>query len=209
MPLVAYFVRHGESQANVDRVFANRIGYPAGLTDIGREQAGTLASLLADRAVTHVYASPLPRAVQTAQTIGRVLTVPVEVSDALREYDVGRSEGLPYGGTDAWRWEEHTRVERAWREGDRNARHPGGESLADIASRFLPFMTALAETHAPTDRLALVGHGGLYLAVLPELFGTVSLDEALGYGLHHCEIVTATYADGRWACLQWGDHRLG
>lgn len=208
MPLTAYFVRHGESQANVDRIFANRTDQPFDLTETGRGQARDLAAILRDQAITRIYSSPLPRARQTAAVIGTMLNAPIEATDALREYDVGEFEGLPYGGADAWRWDEHERIEQAWRSGDPNARHPGGESLADIAARFLPFMSSLAETHTASHRLALVGHGGLYLTALPALFGTVTVDQALQYGLGHCEIVTATFEGGRWTCVQWGEHRV-
>jgi probable phosphoglycerate mutase len=208
MPLTAYLVRHGESQANVDHVFANRVDHPAALTDAGIGQARELAAMLADRSVSRIYASPLRRARETAEELATALGAPVTVTDALREYDTGDFEGLPYGDEHAWRWEEHGRVELAWREGNRHARHPGGESLDDIAARFLPFMRSLATTHTATDRLVLVGHGGLYMAALPLLFETLSMDDALRFGLRHCEAVIATWQDGHWTCRQWGEHRI-
>jgi probable phosphoglycerate mutase len=208
VPLTACFVRHGESRANVDRVFANRVDQPAALTAAGRDQARELAGRLVATGVTHVCTSPLPRAVQTAETIGTAIGAPVAITDALREYDVGEFEGLPYGDAHGWRWEAHVRVEMAWRDGDLDARHPGGESARDIAARFLPFMASLAERHRATDRIALVGHGGLYLLALPLLFETVTIDDARRFGLGHCELVTATFDSGRWTCRQWGDHPI-
>jgi probable phosphoglycerate mutase len=206
--LTVCFVRHGESQANVDRVFANRVDQPAALTETGLDQARKLASRLNERGITHIYTSPLPRARQTAETIGTPLGIPIAATDALREYDVGEYEGLPYADAHAWRWDEHVRIELAWRDGDLDARHPGGESATDITARFLPFMASLVEHHGPNDRLALVGHGGLYLIALPMLFETVSIDDARRFGLGHCEIITATWDGSRWSCLRWGGHEL-
>lgn len=208
MPLTAFFVRHGESQANVDRIFANRVDQPAALTEAGRGQARELADRLRDRGITHVYTSPLPRARQTAETVGTALGIPVATTDALREYDVGEFEGLPYTGEHAWRWDEHVGIELAWRAGDANARHPGGESASDIAARFLPFMASLAEHHGDGDRLTLVGHGGIYLIALPMLFDAVSIDDARRFGLAHCEIVIATWDGFHWTCQQWGDRLI-
>ena len=42
-----YFVRHGQSEANVLRVISNR-DLPHHLTDMGRQQAEALARSLAD-----------------------------------------------------------------------------------------------------------------------------------------------------------------
>jgi broad specificity phosphatase PhoE len=208
VPLSVCFVRHGESQANVDRVFANRVDQPFALTDAGRDQARILADGLRERGVTHVYSSPLPRAQQTAETIGAAHGVPVAITDALREYDCGEFEGLSYDGEHAWRWEAHARIELAWRDGDLDARHPSGESARDIAARFLPFMATLTERHGADDRLTLVGHGGLFLIALPMLFDSVSIDAARRYGLGHCEMVIATWDAGNWTCQEWGERDL-
>jgi probable phosphoglycerate mutase len=207
VPLTICFVRHGESRANVERVFANRADQPFALTDAGRDQARELAEKLRALAPSRIYSSPLPRAVETAGVIADHLGVPITETDALREFDVGAFEGLPYGDVHAWRWDEHVRIGLAWSAGDLDARHPGGESASDIAARFLPFMTALAERHAE-GCVALVGHGGLYLTALPMLLAGVSIADARRFGLGHCEVVTATHDAGVWTCLAWGDHRL-
>jgi broad specificity phosphatase PhoE len=89
MPLKILFVRHGESQANPDRVFANRVGIPGDLTPVGVAQAHALAWSLAPKPVTHIYTSPLARARQTAEILANTLGVPATITDALREYDVG------------------------------------------------------------------------------------------------------------------------
>jgi broad specificity phosphatase PhoE len=208
MPLKVCFVRHGESQANVDRIFANRVDQPFALTASGIEQARELAGRLDNRGITHVYTSPLLRARQTGEMIGATLDVPVVIADALREYDVGEFEGMPYGDADAWRWDKHVAVELAWRDGDVYARHPGGESASDIAARLLPFMESLTQRHAHTDRLALVGHGGLYLIALPMLFDAISIDDARRYGLGHCDMVVATWDGARWTCQSWGELQI-
>lgn len=208
MPLTVCFVRHGESEANIRGIFANRADQPFALTETGIGQARVLADRLRERGATHIYTSPLPRARQTAELIGRALGLPVEVADALRECDVGAFEGLPYTGEHAWRWDEHVGIELAWRDGDLDARHPGGESATDIAARFLPFMNAIATRHGAADTVALVGHGGLYLAALPMLFAPVSIDDARRFGLGHCEIVTATWDGSHWTCQQWGNHDI-
>lgn len=70
-----YFARHGESDANLQRVFANRGDGPP-LTSCGRQQASTLAGQLAGDGIQHVYASSLLRARQTAEILASRLAVP-------------------------------------------------------------------------------------------------------------------------------------
>src|SRR5690606_9431786 len=170
MPLRVIFTRHGESTANVDGIFANRVDLPGDLTPLGRAQARDLARRLASIGPTHVYTSPLPRAFQTARIVAKSLELPLTLTDALREYDVGDFEGLPYTGADAWRMDAYWDVDQAWASGNLDARLPGGESLRAILERFLPFMTDLPKRHGETDIVVAIGHGGLFRAVLPHLF---------------------------------------
>ena len=208
MPLTIYFVRHGESQANVDRVFANRVNQPAGLTMAGIEQANALAQMLQGRSTSHVYTSPLQRAQQTAEIIASHLGVDTTTSDALREYDVGDFEGLSYHGNSAWRWDAYERTEAQWRRGIHHVRLPGGESLSDMRSRFVPFMDHLSACHSPSEAVAVVSHGGLLRIVLPILFKAITNEYALIHTLGHCEMVAAVRENEEWRCRQWGSELL-
>ena len=106
-----YFARHGESEANLLRVFSNR-GLKHGLTEEGRAQARILARALQPAPVTGLYTSPLLRAVQTAEIVAEVLGLSYAITDALREYDCGVWEGR----SDDAGWEEYERVLAAWIE---------------------------------------------------------------------------------------------
>jgi len=87
-----YFIRHGESQANILRQISNR-GLVHPLTRKGREQAVALADKLRDRAITRIYSSPVLRAIETSILVADRLGVEYEVTDALREFDCGIAEG--------------------------------------------------------------------------------------------------------------------
>ena len=87
-----YFVRHGESEANVLHVFSNR-ELVHGLTDTGRAQVQALADQLAGVRFDAFYTSPILRARQSAQIVSDRLGLPFEVTPALAEYDVGILEG--------------------------------------------------------------------------------------------------------------------
>ncbi len=64
------------------------------MTERGRKQAAELAGMLAGIPFKCIYTSPLLRAIQTAgEILSANLNAPVIVTDALREYDVGKFEG--------------------------------------------------------------------------------------------------------------------
>lgn len=159
-----YFARHGESEANVLGVISNR-DLPHHLTEVGRRQALALARSLADEVVAAVYASPIPRAVETAEAVAGVLGVRVEVVDALRESDCGAIEGRG----DAEAWAAHDRVLADWLDrGDSASRIEGGESLDDVRARFAPFVDGLIAQYGGTDdRLLVIAHGSLFRVMLP------------------------------------------
>jgi broad specificity phosphatase PhoE len=171
-----YFVRHGESTANLLREFSNS-GCKHPLTETGVEQARALACSLAGLQVERIYHSPVLRAVQTAQIFSEALNTPLEQAEALREWSVGIYEGT----TDPAGWELHRRVQEDWfLRQQYDSRMPGGESFHDILRRFEPFIDKLVTEGSRSDRnLLLVSHGGLYIAVLPYLLKNIGHDSAL------------------------------
>lgn len=86
--LTLYLLRHGESVANVRRVFAARKVDPP-LTDMGIQQVTRQAESLKAIELSAMYASPLLRASQTAEILSQRCGLEVTFSDALREVDVG------------------------------------------------------------------------------------------------------------------------
>lgn len=64
---VVYFVRHGESRANVEKVFAGS-RYDVPLTAAGLQQAKA-TGMLRDKPIDIIVSSPLQRAKQTAKCI--------------------------------------------------------------------------------------------------------------------------------------------
>ena len=93
----AYFVRHGESQANVDRIFAG-IDRPAPLTRLGRQQARLAGRAILDMKINinQIVSSPLGRARETAEIIAASVGIdPAGIVFDVRliEYDVGELAG--------------------------------------------------------------------------------------------------------------------
>jgi probable phosphoglycerate mutase len=135
-----FFVRHGESEANLKKEFSNR-GYKHGLTARGASQVIILAEALNCLNIHKIYSSPMMRAVETANILAEHLRIPIEITDALREYDCGIIEGR----SDSESWDEYDRVFKLWMEGSWHARIEEGESFEDIRSRFLPFIQKIVK----------------------------------------------------------------
>ena len=159
-----YFLRHGESQANLAHEISNR-GLRHGLTQRGREQAAALAQRLQGQAITHIHSSPLLRAIETSVLLAERWQVEYEIADALREYDCGLLEGR----SDEAAWQQWQALFEAWTAHQRwEERIEGGESFYDVRHRFEPFVEGLVAQYGETQtRVACVSHGGLYWTMLP------------------------------------------
>lgn len=193
------FARHGESQANLLHQISNR-GLVHGLTLRGREQAAALAQRLAPESITHIYTSPLLRAVETAVLVAERLQVEYEVVDALREYDCGEIEGR----SDAAAWQRWQELFDAWMErGEYDYRLAGGESFNDICARFLPFIEGLVRDYGAADaRLLCISHGGLYLTMLPLVLRDLGWRELKERGFGNAAYLAATLSVGGLYCVE-------
>jgi broad specificity phosphatase PhoE len=200
-----FFVRHGESTANLEHIFSNTNSYHP-LTVQGIAQAQALALAFTGIRIDRVYSSPILRAVQTAQLLVDMLSAPLEITEALREWSVGIFEGTdaPAG------WELHHHVQEEWFTRERyDSRMPGGESLEDMRQRFVPFISNLVTAYHELDRnLVLVSHGGLYTAMLPVICSNLNWHFAREHGFGHTTIAIVEPRDNGLYCTSWGDFQL-
>lgn len=100
-----YLVRHGESQANVDVVFAGR-RHNSPLTKKGREQAHAEGERILREGIIidRIFTSSADRAVQTAEIIAAVIGVDqdrIKHDKRLSEYDLGELDGKSAKGVTA------------------------------------------------------------------------------------------------------------
>jgi uncharacterized phosphatase len=93
-----YFMRHGTTKANDDHIFSTT---DEPLNVHGREQARIAAEAAKAAGITIdlIITSPLPRAQETAHIVAKILEVDeehIELSNFVRERDLGRLEGQPF-----------------------------------------------------------------------------------------------------------------
>jgi broad specificity phosphatase PhoE len=196
-----YFARHGESEANIRRIISNR-DVQLGLTSLGRQQAQALAEKLKNVPIRAIFCSPVFRARETADILSASLNVPQQIAEALREYDCGILEEQ----SDEESWRLHRDYFESWVLHHNHANKPeGGESFLDIQKRFVPFIQNLiADDEYKKSNLLLIGHGGLFLLMLPVILSNVDHPFATSHGLGNAEYVLAEQRGDELVCLQWG-----
>jgi broad specificity phosphatase PhoE len=200
-----YFARHGESQANLLHEISNR-GLRHGLTSKGREQAVALAQRLQPHPITHIYSSPVLRAIETSVLVANRLEVEYEITGALREYDCGKLEGR--SDEEAWQgWQE---LFDAWVVHHRwGQRIEGGESFYDIRARFEPFIEGLVKRYGSSEtEVACVSHGGVYWMMLPVVLKNVDPEFISRYGFEYTACIVAEWYPTGLFCVEWNGHEV-
>ncbi|MBR4961649.1 MAG: histidine phosphatase family protein [Clostridia bacterium] len=145
-------LRHGESVANAQKIFASHLSYP--LTEKGHEQAELTAQFLKNEKIDCIYSSDLPRAMETAEHIARYHSLQIRTHTGLREVFAGQWEGITFP--------EIARLYPAdftvWLENIGLCCPTGGESIAALQQRGIctiaeivrenPGKTVCVSTHA-------------------------------------------------------------
>lgn len=205
-----YLVRHGENTANLTKEFSYKlIDYP--LTAKGVLQAQQTATYFAVISIDAIYASPLLRAVQTAEIIAQQVHVPVTVREALRELNVGALERQPVSAAN---WELFMQILAQWHAGNGAVAFPEGEDHALVLARFLGCIQEIVAAH-PDGTVILVGHGGIFAATISALCPQMDSRALADLYSHNCsisEVVVTAHAgklDG--TLIAWGqcDHLSG
>jgi 2,3-bisphosphoglycerate-dependent phosphoglycerate mutase len=160
-------LRHGESEGNAVDIIQGQSDFP--LTPKGVQQAQTLAARWRTVQASvngplfeTIIASPLTRARQTAEIVGSVLNLPVELDSIWIERGFGKLDGMPLA--------EILELKPAV-----DFHHPyeppgeGGESSVDL---FLRASQALRSVlRRPAGRYLIVSHGAILNMVVYAILG--------------------------------------
>ena len=157
-------VRHGETEGNRRRRLQ---GADDPLSERGRRQARELAAHLSGRDdVAALYASPYPRALETARAIGEALGMEPVLRPGLAGADGGRAAGYRF---EAWADEFPEEAEKFRTQGLDYA-WPGGESGRDVSARTAAALERILEDHAgERGAVVVVSHGGALAWIISHL----------------------------------------
>lgn len=147
-------IRHGETLWNIEQRYQGH--GDSELSEQGKIQVEALAALLQSRRFSHLYASDLGRAQQTATAIARRTGHPVIAEPRLRERNYGIFEGLT-GAEIETRYPE---IYREFKSRRPDYIIPGGESIDQFVVRITACFEELRQRHTQ-ERIAVVTHGGV------------------------------------------------
>ena len=201
-----YFVRHGESVANVEETFSSTDPTIHPLTMHGEAQVAKLADSLKSVSFDMAYCSDLLRAVQTTEILVREQGIEYGIDRRLREHNMGVFDGQ----RDEIAWNALRELVKAWNEDGRSDIGPeGGESLDALQERFFSFIADLTqEFGAGNGTVLLVGHMGLFWSTLPKLFKNIDIEFVREREFGNAGMVIGTFKGGSWRCEEWVGERL-
>lgn len=169
MTTTILLARHGhvvDNDLGADAHLCGRLD--ATLSPLGREQVRRLRDRLAAEPAVHaIYASPLPRALQTAETIAGVVGERLRLYRGLQEISCGELEG--------WRIADVQRCypqlwQRNAAQSDETFLWPGGESYRAFRRRCLRSIQRISGAHHG-ERVLIVTHAGVISQLLGALHG--------------------------------------
>jgi len=144
-----FILRHGQTEWNLLDIRQGWMNSP--LTEKGKQQARNNGKFLQNRGITHIFASPLGRAIQTAEIIQQTLQVPITIIPEFKEVNFGDMEGTPLSEVPV----KFAAILEQRKRDKFNTRYPNGESYSDILERALEPMKKLL---ALGTTFAIVGH---------------------------------------------------
>jgi broad specificity phosphatase PhoE len=159
-------IRHGQSQGNAEGRFGGHTDTP--LSSRGRKQAEATASALASETFNAIYASDLPRAIETAGPLARVVSAEIEPTEAFRERSVGVMEGLTFEEAA----EQHPEQYQALLRRDFEHVLLGGESYRQTLDRASRKLDEAIDEHRG-GRIAIFTHTGTICILALHLMGAL------------------------------------
>lgn len=182
-----YFVRHGQSHGNLDKVMCGR--FDTTLTELGRKQADACGRYLNDKGIQALISSDLTRASETAQIINKHLDLNLQFDSRLQERACGIFEGIAF---------EDIRQDDAFHKFMNNPQFnvDGGETISGLYERISDFMHDLVRSNS-FEKILLVSHGGVLWTLVPFVLG-VPIDNYSGYiGMDNCSVTEVVWEEDR------------
>lgn len=153
---IIYLFRHGQTEFNRDKIFTGWLDSP--LTNLGREQAKTIANLLAKKKLNLAYQTRLSRSQETLKIVleNHLECRKIFTDDRMIERSYGDLAGTTHqevvDGLGAGQYEQ-------WHRGFYD-QPPGGESFADVENRVMEFIADLKNKFAGKNlNIAISAHG--------------------------------------------------
>ena len=188
------FVRHGQSEANVNKVFTGQSNIP--LSALGEKQAACTGEFISENfKIDAVYASDLRRAYDTARIITSKLGIPedqIHTDKELREINAGKWEGMYFSDIP----EKYPEAYFNWENNADIFRFPGGESTQEAFLRVYNKISEISEENS--GKTVLVVFHAMPLKLLLSYAENGRLDSKLNsFDFPNASVSIAEYENSR------------
>jgi probable phosphoglycerate mutase len=113
------------------------------LTEKGVKQANDIGRFLKSFNISHIYASPIERAKNTAEIVGSHIGLGTTIDERLYELEMGEFSGMPYDEL----FEKHGNVFLKFYEGHPTIEENGVETFAEVRKRVLDMVDYASKKH--------------------------------------------------------------
>jgi probable phosphoglycerate mutase len=146
------FLRHGQAENNIKKILAGR-SPGVNLTEVGIQQAEQAGKMLEPLNISAIYSSPIDRALQTAEIVGKQCDLEISIDDRLIELDMGKFTKMPYDEIFA----KHGNVFLKFYEGSEEVSENGVETFTKVQKRVLDMVDFIINKHK-NENVVLVTH---------------------------------------------------
>lgn len=161
---VAYFIRHGQTEGNVENVFRGDIDFP--LDEIGKKQAQQLVSFFRNKNFSKIYQSDRKRVKETVAPLAASKKMkPVTVVD-LESLNTGDFAGKPKSKENVDALKHYIK--------NPEEMIPGGETVQGFRDRVDPILMKIIHHGEDSGHPAVAGvHGSILKELYRLLYGKI------------------------------------
>ena len=189
---ILLLIRHGESEANRDKVFGGQSD--ARLLPTGGRQAHITAEYLAENyKISRVYASDLSRALKTGEIIANAVKAPLIPCKNLREIYAGDWQGVTFKEIE----KRYPKDYEKWINDIGNAACTGGESVSALSKRILNALTDIAKENE--GKTVAVATHAIPIRAMQCAMGNLPQGEMKNIPwVSNASVTEAIYENGKW-----------
>ena len=200
-----FFVRHGQSKANLEHIFAG--AYDSPLSELGEKQAEKNAEFFSENIKPDVvYASTLIRAYNTGNAVAKACGIPIIKNESLREIYAGKWEGLSFEKVAS----EYSKEFSVWMNDLGNAVCTDGESVAELQKRVFEAVINIAKEN--DGKKVVIATHATPIRVMECIFNKLPLTDVINIPwVTNASVTHVKYKDGEWEVVSrsYDDHLDG
>lgn len=186
-----YIMRHGETDANRQRILQGHIDNP--LNKNGQKQASQVGAELCKITFGEIFSSPLMRAKETGELATGVSLTDFVIDDRLIEISFGELEGMCIDDIPE-------KIKDFFRNPSAYQPPEGGESFDELIERVKSFLDEIKGKY-PDQYVLVVSHGAAIHAMMHVIRG-LTIEEFWSDPVGNCAIIEVSDESGEYTIVK-------